>query len=66
MLELVSDEFMGLAAMHYRWSAPESEKDTRAAIATQSGEWEAPNKFADMISARLPMMGGQRNLYPAD
>ena len=57
LLELVGDEFLGLAAMHYRWSAPESEQDARAAFAAQSGEWEAPNKFADRMSERLPMMG---------
>ncbi|MEM9624168.1 MAG: glutathione S-transferase N-terminal domain-containing protein [Pseudomonadota bacterium] len=57
LLELVADEFIALAAMHYRWSAPESEQDARAAFAAQSGEWEAPNKFADRMSERLPMLG---------
>jgi glutathione S-transferase len=64
LLELVGDEFMGLAAMHYRWSAPESEKDARAAFAAQSGEWEAPNKFADMITGRLPMLGVNETSIP--
>ena len=64
LLELVADEFIALAAMHYRWSAPESEKDARAAFAAQSGEWEAPNKFADMILSRLPAMGINETSIP--
>ena len=36
LFEVYADEFMLLPAMHYRWSAPEAEKDARGAFAALS------------------------------
>ena len=65
LFELYADEFMLLPAMHYRWSAPESEKDARGAFAALSGDRETANRFADQMAGSLPVLGVVEATIPA-
>jgi glutathione S-transferase len=65
LFELYADEFMLLPAMHYRWSAPESEKDARGAFAALSGDRESANRFADQMAGSLPVLGVVEATMPA-
>jgi glutathione S-transferase len=65
LFELYADEFMILPAMHYRWSAPEGEKDARGAFAAISGNREAANRFADTMGGSLPALGVVQEAIPA-
>jgi glutathione S-transferase len=65
LLELYADEFLILPAMHYRWTAPASALEARAAFAAVNGDPEAANRFADAISGSLPALGVQPATLPA-
>jgi glutathione S-transferase len=65
LFEVYADEFMLLPAMHYRWSAPESEKNARGTFAALSGDREAANRFADQMAGSLPMLGVGEATIPA-
>ena len=65
LFELYADEFMLLPAMHYRWSAPESERDARGAFAALSGDRETANRFADQMAGSLPVLGVVEATIPA-
>ena len=65
LFELYADEFMLLPAMHYRWSAPESEKDARGAFAALSGDRETSDRFADQMAGSLPVLGVVEATIPA-
>jgi glutathione S-transferase len=56
LLELYADEFLILPAMHYRWTAPESEADARRAFAALSANRENADRFADRMSGSLPSL----------
>jgi len=65
LLELYGDEFMILPAMHYRWTAPESDRDARGSFAVVTGNLEASNAFADRMSGALPFLGVNEATVPA-
>lgn len=55
--ELYADEFLLLPAMHYRWNTEEGEAKARGDFAAFSGNPETANRFADIMSGSLPMLG---------
>jgi len=65
LLELYADEFMILAAMHYRWSFPESEAKARADFARFTNNPNAAGKFADRMHGTLPFLGVTPATIPA-
>lgn len=64
LLELYGDEFLILPAMHYRWTAAESESDARDAFSAMSGNRSQANRFADRMSGALPMLGVSEATIP--
>lgn len=65
LLELYADEFMVLPAMHYRWSAAESERDAREAFAAMGGDVERANRFADRMHGSIEALGVSAATAPA-
>jgi glutathione S-transferase len=64
LVELYSDEFLILPALHYRWSFPESEVKARADFAATTGDGATARRFADMVKNATPMIGVQTTTIP--
>ncbi len=65
LIELYTDEFLMLPALHYRWSFPESETKARADFAATNGDVALANRFADAIKGFVPMVGVLPETIPA-
>jgi glutathione S-transferase len=65
LLELYTDEFLMVPAVHYRWSFPESTTKALADFAASSGDTTTAQQFAENVQGFTRMVGVSPETAPA-